>query len=194
MLTVLRHRRRARRRHLRARRRGGRARSAARSGPRSCSRACSRSSRRGSYAELVDEVPAGGGRRALRPPGVQAGLLHLRGRLRGHGLRRHLRRDARDRLRRRLPERVRRPARPCSSGSRSSSVIALINFRGIKESVGVNLGLTTIELRRPAARRGDRGRVPARRRRRARPRRSSSSPASRSRSRSSAARRSRSSR
>ena len=34
----------------------------------------------------------------------------------------------------------------CSSGSCSSRAISLVNFRGIKESVRLNIGLTTIEL------------------------------------------------
>ena len=73
-------------------------------------------------------------------------------------------------------------------------VLALVNFRGIKESVQLNLGLTAIELTGLVLVVRDRRGVPLRRRRRPRAARSSSSRARRCRSRSSPARRSPSSR
>ena len=58
----------------------------------------------------------------------------------------HLGEHARARLRRRLPERVRR--RPGRRSRRSScwSLIALVNFRGIAESVKLNVGFTLVEV------------------------------------------------
>ena len=105
-----------------------------------------------------DEVPAGRGRRALRATRRSAAVLHVPGRVRGHVLGRHVGGDARDRVRRRLPVGVRRRCRRSSSALVFLAVISLINFRGIKESVELNLGLTAIELDRAAARRRDRAR------------------------------------
>ncbi len=164
----VRHRRRARRGHLRAGRRGGRG-----GRRRDLGLVPARRRARAVHGLLLrrarHEVPAGGGRGALRAPRVQVGLLHLRGRVRGHGLRRHLRGDARDRLRRRLPERVRRPPDRARRARVRDGHLAhqLPRHQGVgrhqpradRDRAG-----------RPAARHRDRGRVPARRRRRPRPR------------------------
>ena len=73
-----------------------------------------------SYAELVTKYPQAAGAALYVNRAFKSDVLHVRRRVRGHGLRRHVGGDARDGVRRRLPERVRRPARPCSSASCSS--------------------------------------------------------------------------
>ena len=97
------------------------------------------------YAELVTKYPQAAGAALYTHKAYKRPVPHLHGRLRRDVLRRLLRGHAGHRVRRRLPQRVRRAAR-AAGRRRLPLVLALINFRGIKESVSLNLGLTAIEL------------------------------------------------
>ncbi len=109
-----------------------------------------------SYLELVTQVPAGRGCRAVRPQGVRHPLRDVPGRLRGDLLRHHQclhllqpagREPARGPRRhrgRRTPRRHghHRAGRPRPSCSCSP----LINLRGVGESVKFNVVLTLVEM------------------------------------------------
>ncbi len=100
----------------------------------------------GSYAELVTKYPKAGGAALYVHRAFGRAVRDVPARLRGDDVLDHLGGGALARVRRRLPERVRRPARRSSPASASSPLIALINFRGIGESVKVNVACTIIEL------------------------------------------------
>ena len=118
-----------------------------------------------SYAELVSQVPAGRRRRAVHPQGVQARPAHVRRRLRGDVLGPGVRGRAGDRVRRRLPEPVRRaaadPRRPGRDRRRDRD--QLPRHQGVG---GLQRRLHADRDLRPVPRGGDRRHVPVRRRRR----------------------------